>query len=559
MALSSSCARPRDGADLTGPSARGLPPTAGTRGKRSQQGAVAVVSACIKVGIPSFPALRLGNPARRPAFVYDVLPGSSPSTSIKTRCSSNRCSPDEIGRLARTLSCAVPAPPDAAVTVELSVHGIEDPHSGSRPAQPRQVSQCCNRHEITVVKLKAETMAELLLAFNFPNTEHSESMPGEIRMLIYRPAIRPLSTLLPIFAAALLGGCGGGGGGNNAGSLTNAPSSTPSASITYSVGGNISGIPINESVVINNNNTDALTVTSDGPFTFANTLNNNASYSVAVSSSPPNYTCLVSNGTGTVNSANVSNISINCVQSTTYITTPGASTWTVPVGATLLKVVATGGGGGGCDGSGIGFPQYSNSGGNGGVVTSTLTVTSGQALTIYIGGGGGGSNSGSGGGGGATSLDAGAPDQIVAGGGGGCGFGGAGGDGGGGAGSPIGGSGGAGGSGGIGGVGGSGSGISGGNGAGGPGGAGGFGGAGGLGLGSGNGGAGAAATVGGTPLSGGGGGGGSGGGGGGGFTGEGGGGGGGSIGPSASIYSSSTNGGQPGFAGGNGSLQITVQ
>jgi len=216
-------------------------------------------------------------------------------------------------------------------------------------------------------------------------------------------------------------------------------------------------------------------------------------------------------------------------------TVPGAYTWTVPSGVTTIQVVATGGGGGG--------GAISTTGGNGGVVTATLSVSPGDTLQLYVGGGGAvGSTFAGGGGGGSSNVNAGLPNQVIAGGGGGGGHTNGGNGNGGNAPSP-------GADGGSGGIGGTGDNI-GGSGNGGPGGAGAGSSpvpAGGLGSGTGSGAAGTA--------QGGGGGGGYGGGGGNAF----GGGGGGSTGPSGSVFSLATNGGaSETSAGGDGSITITI-
>ncbi len=66
----------------------------------------------------------------------------------------------------------------------------------------------------------------------------------------------------------------------------------------------------------------------------------------------------------------------------TFITTPGASTWTVPTGVTKIKVEAIGAGGGGGSGTG--------SGGGGGAyaVKRDISVTPGSTISVNVGTGG---------------------------------------------------------------------------------------------------------------------------------------------------------------------------
>jgi hypothetical protein len=95
------------------------------------------------------------------------------------------------------------------------------------------------------------------------------------------------------------GGVSGGGGGG-----------------TFSVGGSVSGLA--GAVVLQDNGADNLTLTTSGPFTFATSLAGGAAYSVTVKTQPSGQTCTVASGTGTIGSANVTNVAVTCVNSTTY-------------------------------------------------------------------------------------------------------------------------------------------------------------------------------------------------------------------------------------------------
>ena len=91
------------------------------------------------------------------------------------------------------------------------------------------------------------------------------------------------------------------------------------ATDTYTIGGTIAGLAAGNSVTLTNNGGDALVVSADGSFTFATPLDDGAAYAAAVSVQPtsPNQTCSVANGAGTVDRANVTNVSVTCV-TTTY-------------------------------------------------------------------------------------------------------------------------------------------------------------------------------------------------------------------------------------------------
>ena len=87
-------------------------------------------------------------------------------------------------------------------------------------------------------------------------------------------------------------------------------SCTTNAPNTYTVSGTVSGLT--GSVVLTNNGGDSLSVMRDGSFTFATALTGGAAYSVAVATQPSGQSCAVNNGSGTVGSANVTDVSVNC-------------------------------------------------------------------------------------------------------------------------------------------------------------------------------------------------------------------------------------------------------
>jgi hypothetical protein len=101
---------------------------------------------------------------------------------------------------------------------------------------------------------------------------------------------------------ASLSACGGGGGDD------------PPASFTVSA--NVSGLtfiglapPV---LVLRNNGGNDLAVTVNGTATFTNTVTSGANYNVTVATQPTQQTCVVTNGSGTVANANVSNVAVNC-------------------------------------------------------------------------------------------------------------------------------------------------------------------------------------------------------------------------------------------------------
>jgi hypothetical protein len=93
------------------------------------------------------------------------------------------------------------------------------------------------------------------------------------------------------------GGGGGGGGGN--GSTT-----------TFTIGGTVTGLT-GTGLVLQDNGSDSLTISGNGPFTFHTAVS--GAYSVTVSTQPSNpaQTCTVTNGSGTA-TANVNNVQVTC-------------------------------------------------------------------------------------------------------------------------------------------------------------------------------------------------------------------------------------------------------
>ena len=68
--------------------------------------------------------------------------------------------------------------------------------------------------------------------------------------------------------------------------------------------------------MLQDNGGDDLSVSANGSFTFATPVAGGAAYSVTVKTNPAGQSCTVSNGTGTVGSANVTNVGISCTTNT---------------------------------------------------------------------------------------------------------------------------------------------------------------------------------------------------------------------------------------------------
>jgi hypothetical protein len=106
---------------------------------------------------------------------------------------------------------------------------------------------------------------------------------------------------------SLIGGTGTVGAGNVSSVAVNC---TPDQ---YLVGGQVSGLR-GLGLVLQNNRGDDLPVGADGSFAFATSLANGSSYAVSIKTRPsaPAQECTVSNGSGTVAGADVTNVAVTC-------------------------------------------------------------------------------------------------------------------------------------------------------------------------------------------------------------------------------------------------------
>ena len=82
---------------------------------------------------------------------------------------------------------------------------------------------------------------------------------------------------------------------------------------TYTVGGTVSGLT-SGSLVLKNNNGDDLTINANSTsFTFATALASGSAYAVTAGTRPSRLACDISNNTGTISGANVTNVTITCI------------------------------------------------------------------------------------------------------------------------------------------------------------------------------------------------------------------------------------------------------
>ncbi len=94
---------------------------------------------------------------------------------------------------------------------------------------------------------------------------------------------------------------------------------------TYTIGGSISGLS-GTGMILQNNAGNNLAINTNGNFTFSTSVASGANYAVTVNVQPstPAQTCSVTNGTGTVTNANISNVTLAC------------SLWTKQLGSSAI-------------------------------------------------------------------------------------------------------------------------------------------------------------------------------------------------------------------------------
>jgi len=81
----------------------------------------------------------------------------------------------------------------------------------------------------------------------------------------------------------------------------------------FSIGGTVTSLSTSQSVVLQNNSSDNLTVNNNGDFSFTTPVADGLGYSVRVMTQPIGQICSASSNSGTVNEVNVTNIVVTCV------------------------------------------------------------------------------------------------------------------------------------------------------------------------------------------------------------------------------------------------------
>ena len=109
---------------------------------------------------------------------------------------------------------------------------------------------------------------------------------------------------IAVIALIAVNACGGGGS-----------TPPPVQTVTYSIGGTVSGLEAGQSVVLQDNGGNDLTVSANVAFVFPTKVMIGGHYSVSVAGFPAGKTCTVTGGSGTA-SANVSSVAVVCFGTT---------------------------------------------------------------------------------------------------------------------------------------------------------------------------------------------------------------------------------------------------
>ena len=89
------------------------------------------------------------------------------------------------------------------------------------------------------------------------------------------------------------------------------------AGSNYTVGGSVSGLT-GSGLALKLNGGNAFAISANGAFTLPGALASGASYAVTVATQPSGQTCALANGSGTIGSANVTNVAVTCAAAATY-------------------------------------------------------------------------------------------------------------------------------------------------------------------------------------------------------------------------------------------------
>ncbi len=121
------------------------------------------------------------------------------------------------------------------------------------------------------------------------------------------------------------------GNGTVNGNITNI--SIACTTTSFTIGGSASGLGSGKSLILNNNGSTAMTVTTNGSFTLPGSFTGGLAYNITVGTQPSGQNCSVSNGSGSITTTNVSNISVICADINVAPTITGTPATTIVAGS----------------------------------------------------------------------------------------------------------------------------------------------------------------------------------------------------------------------------------
>ncbi len=111
---------------------------------------------------------------------------------------------------------------------------------------------------------------------------------------------------------------------------------------THSISGTITGLTTG-TVTLLNNSINSTSLSTNGSFTFSTPIAEGSTYHVTVGTQPTKQTCTITNGSGTMSSSDVTNVTVNCVTNNTILTVSANGMIPVNSGSGTLTVTNTGG------------------------------------------------------------------------------------------------------------------------------------------------------------------------------------------------------------------------
>ncbi len=115
------------------------------------------------------------------------------------------------------------------------------------------------------------------------------------------------------------------------------------------VGGTLSGLPANANLVLQNNNANDLTLSTNGSFTLPGSVAAGSAYNITLARQPAGAGCVVANASGTINAAgnDVSNVTVACAPNASIVgtvtgLTAGTSVTLSNNNSSLLSISANG-------------------------------------------------------------------------------------------------------------------------------------------------------------------------------------------------------------------------